>query len=66
MPDLKYAVATIIGVAATAVAVVYAFIDRGYFAVGGEYAFLLLPALGGLVECLVEDWREGRHCGAYR
>lgn len=47
------------GIAATAVAAAYAFADRGYLAVGGEYAFLSLPLLGMCVECIVDDVREG-------
>ena len=50
----------VMGMVATVVAVVYAYADRGYFAVGGEYAFLFLPLLGMCVEYLVEDLHEGR------
>lgn len=60
MRDFIYAALAVAGVAATVAAAVYAFEDRGYFAIGSEYAFLFLPAFGWLVECLVEDWREGR------
>lgn len=60
MRDFVYTALAVVGVAATVVAVVYTFEDRGYFAIGGEYAFLFLPVLGGLVECLIEDWRDER------
>lgn len=60
MRDFIYTVLAVVGVVATIAAAVYAFEDRGYFAIGSEYAFLFLPMFGGLVECLVEDWREGR------
>lgn len=60
MRDFIYTVLAVVGVVATIAAAVYAFGERGYFAIGGEYAFLLLPMLGTLAECAVEDWREGR------
>ena len=50
-----YIVLAVVGIAATVVAAVYAFRDRGYFAVGGEYAFLLLPVFGLGVEYSVKD-----------
>lgn len=54
-----YTVLTIVGIAATVVAAVYAFRDRGYFAVGGEYAFLLLPLICLGVEYSIKDqWGE--------
>ena len=55
MRDFVYTALTVIGIAATAVAAAYAFVDRGYFAVGGEYAFLFLPLLGLAVEYSVKD-----------
>ena len=61
MRDLVYTALTVVGIVATAVAAAYAFADRGYFAVGGEYAFLSLPLLGMCVEYIVDDMREGRH-----
>lgn len=66
MRDLIYTALTAVGVAATAAAAAYAFADRGYFAVGGEYAFLSLPLLGMCVEYIVDDMREGRHRNAGR
>ena len=66
MRDFVYTVLTAVGIAATAVAAAYAFADRGYFAVGGEYAFLSLPLLGRCVEHMVDDMREGRRRNAGR
>lgn len=66
MRDLIYTVLTVTGIVATAVAAAYAFADRGYFAVGGEYAFLALPRLGMCVEYIVDDMREGRRRNADR
>lgn len=66
MRDLIYTVLTDVGIMATAVAAAYAFADRGYFAVGGEYAFLSLPLLGMCIEYIVDDMREGRHRNAGR
>lgn len=61
-----YTILTIVGIVATAVAAVYAFEYRGYFAIGGEYAFLSLPLLGMCIECIVGDMREGRRRNAGR
>ncbi len=55
MRDFIYTALTVAGIVATAVAAAYAFADRGYFAVGGEYAFLALPLLGMCVEYMVKD-----------
>lgn len=60
MRDFVYTALTVVGIAATAVAAAYAFADRGYFAVGGEYAFLFLPLFGRCIEYIVDDIREGR------
>lgn len=66
MRDLAYTALTAAGIVATAVAAAYAFADRGYFAVGGEYAFLSLPLLGMCIEYIVDDMREGRRRNAGR
>lgn len=66
MRDSIYTMLTVVGIVATAVAAAYAFADRGYFAVGGEYAFLALPLLGRCIEYIVDDMREGRHRDAGR
>lgn len=66
MRGLIYTALTAAGIVATAVAVAYAFADRGYFAVGGEYAFLSLPLLGMCTEYIIDDMREGRHRNAGR
>ena len=55
MRDFIYTMLTVVGIVATAVAAAYAFTDRGYFAVGGEYAFLFLPLLGMCIEYMVRD-----------
>lgn len=62
MRNLVYTMLAVVGIAATAVAAAYAFADRGYFAVGGEYAFLSLPLLGMCAEYMAGDrGRGGRH-----
>lgn len=61
MRDFIYTALTVAGIVATAVAAAYAFADRGYFAIGGEYAFLSLPLLGMCVEYMVKDRWGGRH-----
>lgn len=66
MRDLIYTTLTVVGIVATAVAAAYAFADRGYFAVGGEYAFLSLPLIGMCVEYIIDDMREGRRRNARR
>lgn len=66
MRNLIYTALTAAGIVATAVAAAYAFADRGYFAVGGEYAFLSLPLIGMCIEYIVDDMREGRHRNAGR
>lgn len=53
MRDFAYTALAVIGIAATAVAVAYAYAGRGYFAIGGEYAFLSLPLLARCVEYIV-------------
>lgn len=66
MRDLIYTMLTAAGIVATAVAAIYAFEYRGYFAIGGEYAFLFLPLLGMCIEYMVDNWREGRRRNAGR
>lgn len=66
MRDFVYTMLTVVGIVATAVAAAYAFADRGYFAVGGEYAFLSLPLIGMCIEYIVDDMREGRRRNAGR
>lgn len=66
MRDFVYTALTVVGIVATAVAAAYAFADRGYFAVGGEYAFLSLPLTGMCIEYIIDDMREGRHCDVDR
>lgn len=66
MRDFVYTTLTVVGIVATAVAAAYAFADRGYFAVGGEYAFLSLPLLGMCIEYMVKDRCGGRRYRADR
>ena len=66
MRDFVYTTLTVIGIVATAIAAAYAFADRGYFAVGGEYAFLFLPLIGMCVEYMVKDRSGGRYRNADR
>lgn len=66
MRDFVYTALTVVGIVATAVAAAYAFAYRGYFAVGGEYAFLSLPLIGMCIEYIVDDMREGRRRNAGR
>lgn len=66
MRDFIYTILTVTGIVATAVAAAYAFEYRGYFAIGGEYAFLSLPLLGMCIEYIVDDMREGRRRDAGR
>lgn len=66
MRDFVYNALTAVGIVATAVAAAYAFADRGYFAVGGEYAFLSLPLIGMCIEYIIDDMREGRRRNAGR
>lgn len=66
MRDFVYTMLTAVGIVATAVAAAYAFADRGYFAVGGEYAFLALPLLGMCIEYTVKDRWGGRRRNAGR
>ena len=66
MRDFVYTALTVMGIVATAVAAAYEFADRGYFAVGGEYAFLSLPLIGMCIEYIVDDIREGRYHSADR
>ena len=60
MRKYVYGALALTGVALTAWAVGYAYGDRGYWAVGGEYAFLLLPLLGLVVDCALRDAAEER------
>lgn len=66
MRNLAYTALAAVGVAATAVAAAYAFADRGYLAVGGEYAFLSLPLAGMCIGYIVDDMRGGGHGNAGR
>lgn len=66
MRGIAYTVLAAVGAAATAAAAAYAFADRGYLAVGGEYAFLALPLAGMCIEYIAGGMRGGRHRDAGR
>lgn len=66
MRGIAYWVSAAIGVAATCAAAAYAFADRGYPAVGGEYAFLALPLAVMCIGYIVDDMRGGGHRNAGR
>lgn len=53
MRKFIYSALAVIGVVLTVWATQYAYADRGYFAVGGEYSFLLLPLFGLAVDCMM-------------
>ena len=55
MRKFIYITLTVVGIALTVWAVQYAYADRGYFAVGSEYLFLLLPLFGLVVDCMMQD-----------
>lgn len=61
MRKFIYGGLVILGIVLTIASAVHAYGDRGYFAFGGEYSFLLLPLFGLVIECEVEDWLEGRY-----
>lgn len=60
MRKIIYTAFAIAGVILTVLAAQYAYADRGYFAIGGEYAFLMLPLLGAVVDCMLQDRYEDR------
>lgn len=66
MRKYVYGALAVIGVALTLWAVGYAYEDRGCWAVGGEYAFLLLPLLGMVVDCELQDAAEEREARCAR
>ena len=55
MRKFIYATLIVLGIALTVISVVYAYGDRGYVAIGGEYGFLLLPLFGAAVDCMLQD-----------
>lgn len=60
MRKFIYGALAVLGVALTAASVIYAYNDRGYFAIGSEYSFLLLPLFGAAVDCCMQDRIETR------
>jgi len=55
---IKYSIITACGVAVFLVFNHFETVRRGYAAIGGEGAFVLLPLLWWLVEALIKDWRK--------
>lgn len=62
MRKFIYGGLAVLGVVLTVASVVYAYGERGYFAVGGEYSFLLLPLFGAVIEDMLDErgYREDR------
>ena len=62
MRKFVYIVLVVVGIVLTVWAARYAYADRGYFAVGGEYSFLLLPLFGAAIEDILDEreYREDR------
>lgn len=58
MKGLTFSGVVIASVVATLAAAVYAFVDRGYFAFGGEYFFLMLPLIAYTLGIGVEEVGE--------
>ena len=64
MRKFAYTALAALGVVLTAMAARYAYADRGYFAIGGEYAFLMLPLFGAVVDCIWQGHAgERKHHG---
>ena len=59
-----YAALTVAGVLLYKLGAAYAMRERGYYAVGGEALFLLLPVIyycaAATIRDIIEDWRERR------
>lgn len=60
MRKFIYSGLTVLGIVLTIASAVYAYGDRGYFAVGGEYSFLLLPLFGAAIDYCMQDRIETR------
>lgn len=55
MRKFIYVALIVLGIALTVISVAYAYGDRGYFAIGGEYGFLLLPLFGAAIDGMLQD-----------
>lgn len=53
---VKYAVLTVCGILLYLLAAKQVFVKRGYFAIGGEDLFLLLPVFYGVTHAVIRDW----------
>lgn len=65
----KYAALTGFGILLYLLTAKQALAERGYFAVGGEGLFLLLPVLYGVTHAVIRDWIKeikGRDKGVKR
>ena len=62
MRKFIYGGLAVLGIVLTIASVVYAYDERGYFAIGGEYSFLLLPLFGVVIEDMLDErgYREDR------
>lgn len=56
---LIYVASAVIGAVLTVVAARYAYAERGYFAIGGEYAFLMLPFFVAVFKHVIKDMFVG-------
>ena len=60
----RYVILTVAGVLLYKLGAAYAMRERGYYAVGGEALFLLLPVIyycaAATIRDIIEDWRERR------
>ena len=56
-PFWKYFLLTVCGIFLFKIGQIYAFEQRGYRAVGGEYFLLLLPFIYGMISANVRDTR---------
>ena len=55
MRKFIYCALIVLSIALTVISVAYAYDYRGYFAIGGEYGFLLLPLFGAAVDGMLQD-----------
>ena len=53
---VKYAVLTVCGILLYLLAAKQVLAKRGYFAIGGEGLFLLLPVFYGATHAVIRDW----------
>lgn len=56
----RYAFVAVAGILLYKLGAAYAMRERGYYAVGGEALFLLLPVIYYCAAAITRDWREER------